>query len=239
MKQRADLILREICGSRSRAQERIRAGEVFVDGIQIDKPSALIDSESKIELRGEENPFVSRGGLKLQQALDEFKIDLKGRIALDIGASTGGFTDCMLQRGARKIFALDVGTNQLHSKLRQDPRVESIENQNFRYISPEIFHGEKIDFITIDVSFISLEKILPRVFEFDSEVVALIKPQFEVGRRFLDKRGIVKDPVARKRSVERIETLSRELGFKTLGTIESRIPGGDGNIEFLIHLGRR
>ena len=145
----------------------------------------------------------------------------------------------MLQNGARKVFAIDVGTNQLDPKLRNDPRVESIENQNFRYIEPEIFHGERIDFIAIDVSFISLEKILPRVVEFESEIVALIKPQFEVGKKFLSKKGIVKDPIVRKRSVEHIENFARDLGFKILGTIESPILGGDGNLEFLIHIWRR
>lgn len=239
MKQRIDLLLKEICGSRSRAQLRIQSGDVFVDGIRIEKSSELVDSESKIELRGESLPFVSRGGLKLQHAIEKFQIDLTDKIALDIGASTGGFTDCMLQNGARKVFAIDVGTNQLDPKLRNDPRVESIENQNFRYIEPEIFHGERIDFIAIDVSFISLEKILPRVVEFESEIVALIKPQFEVGKKFLNKKGIVKDPIVRKRSVEHIENFARDLGFKILGTIESPILGGDGNLEFLTHFGRR
>lgn len=242
MKKRIDLLLVEknLVDSRNKAQIKIRSGKVFTDNIRIDKPSELVDSDAEIFLLKDEIEFVSRAGFKLQHALENFRIDLREKIAVDVGASTGGFTDCMLQHGAKKIYAVDVGTNQLAEKLKTDSRVISLEQVNFRHVNKEIFNDDRIDFVSIDVSFISLEKILPIVFELfeNAEVVALIKPQFEVGKNLVGKNGIVKNANARKKAVENVENFAQNLGFKILGRVDSPITGSDGNIEFLIYLGR-
>ncbi len=242
MKQRIDLLLVEknLAESRNKAQSKIRVGKVFADGVRIDKPSELVDSDAEIFLQRDEIEFVSRAGFKLQHAIENFRIDLQDKIAVDVGASTGGFTDCMLQHGAKKIYAVDVGTNQLAEKLKTDSRVVSLEQVNFRHVDKEIFNDDRIDFVSIDVSFISLEKILPVVFELfeNAEVVALIKPQFEVGKNLVGKNGIVKNANVRKKAVENVENFARNLGFKILGRIDSPITGSDGNVEYLIYLGR-
>ena len=242
MKKRIDLLLVEknLAESRNKAQSKIRAGKVFADGVRIDKPSELVDSDAEIFLQKDKFEFVSRAGFKLQHAIENFRIDLQDKIAVDVGASTGGFTDCMLQHGAKKIYAVDVGTNQLAEKLKTDSRVVSLEQVNFRHVDKEIFNDDRIDFVSIDVSFISLEKILPVVFELfeNAEVVALIKPQFEVGKNLVGKNGIVKNANARKKAVENVENFAQNLGFKILGRIDSPITGSDGNVEYLIYLGR-
>ena len=242
MKQRIDLLLveKKLVESRNKAQSKIRSGQVFIDNVKIEKPSELVDSDSNIFLQKDKFEFVSRAGFKLQHAIENFRIDLQDKIAVDVGASTGGFTDCMLQHGAKKIYAVDVGTNQLAEKLKTDSRVVSLEQVNFRHVDKEIFNDDRIDFVSIDVSFISLEKILPVVFELfeNAAVVALIKPQFEVGKNLVGKNGIVKNANVRKKAVENVENFARNLGFKILGRIDSPITGSDGNVEYLIYLGR-
>ncbi|MFC1568147.1 TlyA family RNA methyltransferase [Candidatus Margulisiibacteriota bacterium] len=251
MKKRLDQLLVELgrFTSRSRAQAAILAGQVFVKGQKIDKAGALIPPDTEIEVKGNEHPYVSRGGLKLAQALREFKIDVKDKVALDIGASTGGFTDCLLQHGAAKVYAVDVGYGQLAWKLRQDPRVKVFERLNARYLkpgdlglaTPRRCSGQAGDceLATIDVSFISLSKILPAVYNLLAEgagVVALIKPQFEARREQVGKGGIVKDEQVRQEVVERVKTAAGAIGFEVKGVVGSPITGADGNVEFLIHL---
>ncbi len=197
-KERLDVLVvqRGILFSRERAKENIIAGNIFVDGIMTTKCGKKVDISSNIEFIGEDIPYVSRGGLKLKKAIESFDIDLKGKICLDIGASTGGFTDCMLQHGASRVYSIDVGTNQLDDKLRCDSRVVSMENTNIRYLSADSI-GELADFASIDVSFISLEKVIPNLLNLlkdDGSVVALLKPQFEVGVGIVNKKGVVKKP---------------------------------------------
>lgn len=242
-KQRIDVLLveRGLAASRERAQTEIMAGNVFANGQRVDKAGDKFDIEANIEVRGEAIPYVSRGGLKLEKALVSFSICLKGRVCIDVGASTGGFTDCMLKNGAVKVFAVDVGYGQLAWNLRQDPRVVCMDRTNIRYVEPEQI-GELVDFATIDVSFISLTKVLPvvsRLLKDDGEIVCLIKPQFEAGREKVGKKGVVRDKEVHKEVVERIVNwaVSQGLGIKGLGF--SPIKGPEGNIEYLLYLSQR
>lgn len=242
MKDRLDKILvdRGIVPSRERAQSLIMGGKIFVNGMPVSKAGAVIDKNATIELTGEDIPYVSRGGLKLEAAIKHFNISLKDRIAMDVGASTGGFTDCMLQNGARRVYCVDVGYGQLAWKLRQDPRVVLIERTNIRYLEREKI-PEEIDIATIDVSFISLVKVVPNILEFlkdNGEIIALIKPQFEVGKGEVGKGGIVKDEAERLKAVERVKGNLESLGLQTIGVMQSPIPGQKGNIEYLIYMKR-
>ncbi len=245
MKKRLDQLLveRQYYSSRSRARAAILAGIVFVDGQKIDKAGALCSSESEIEVRGEPHPYVSRGGVKLEKALKEFGIEVEGKVAIDVGASTGGFTDCLLKRGAKKVYAVDVGYGQLAWKLRQDPRVSVVERTNVRYLKLKDLGLATTDikFCTIDVSFISLLKVLPAVYNLladKAEVVALIKPQFEARREQVGKGGIVKDPKVHQEVIEKVKAEAKAVGFKAKGVIQSPITGADGNVEFLIYLAK-
>jgi len=240
MKERLDklLVQKGLVSSRERARAMILAGQVVVDDHRIDKAGAQVPADAVIRLKGEDLPFVSRGGLKLDKALETFAIDVRGMVAIDVGASTGGFTDCLLQRGAAKVYAVDVGYGQLAWKLREDSRVVNMERCNIRHLS-----GDQLDAVpdlaVIDASFISLEKVLPNALDLiacDGHVVALIKPQFEVGRGQVGKGGIVKDERLHNQVLGRIRELALELNCRVLGVMESPIRGAKGNLEFLIHL---
>jgi 23S rRNA (cytidine1920-2'-O)/16S rRNA (cytidine1409-2'-O)-methyltransferase len=235
-KERLDklLVRRGLAETRAKAQSLILAGQVFAGEQRLDKAGHPVPVDIELTIK-EAMPFVSRGGLKLQAALDHFKLEVKDKVCLDIGASTGGFTDCLLQRGAARVVAVDVGRGQLDWKLRQDARVESREGVNARYLSPDD-GAERFDLVTADVSFISLRKILPIVpplVQKPAFVITLIKPQFEVGREEVGKGGIVRDEAARRRVVEEIVAFAAGLGMRSLGVIDSPIPGADGNREFL------
>ena len=231
------LVERGLFESRERAQGLILAGQVLVNDQKIDKAGALVAGDAEIRILGEQMPYVGRGGLKLEAALREFKIEVSGKSALDVGASTGGFTDCLLQHGCQKVYAVDVGYGQLAWKLRQDPRVVAIDRVNIRDIDPALV-PERVDIAVIDVSFISLAKVIPSVIQFlkpGSDIVALIKPQFEVGRALVGKGGIVRDEAARAAAVRNVVAVFREAGLDVKGVIPSPITGQDGNVEFLIH----
>jgi 23S rRNA (cytidine1920-2'-O)/16S rRNA (cytidine1409-2'-O)-methyltransferase len=237
-KQRLDILVHErgMAESRSKAQAMILAGQVIVGDQRVDKPGAQVPEDAELRLKGEVLPYVSRGGLKLQGALDHFEIDVTGLVAADIGASTGGFTDCLLQRGAVRVHAIDVGYAQLHEKLRQDPRVISRERVNARYLTDEDL-PERVGVLVIDVSFISLTQVLPSVLpklESGGTLVALVKPQFEVGREHVGKGGVVRDEAARADAIQRIRTFVEEAGLQVLGTIDSPVPGPAGNVEALL-----
>ncbi len=239
VKMRLDRLLAErgFAESREKAQALIFAGQVLVQEQKIDKAGALVPQDAEIRILGEVLPYVSRGGLKLERALEEFQVSIPGKTALDIGASTGGFTDCLLQRGCAKVYAVDVGYGQIAWKLRQDPRVVVIERTNIRAMEPSVV-PELVDMAVIDVSFISLEKVIPTVLKFlkpESQVIALIKPQFEVGKDAVGKGGIVRDEAARSAAVERVAAFVRGLGLEVKGIIPSPITGQDGNVEFLIY----
>jgi 23S rRNA (cytidine1920-2'-O)/16S rRNA (cytidine1409-2'-O)-methyltransferase len=239
IKLRLDRLLVEhgLVESRERGQALILAGQVLVNGQKIDKAGTLVAVDSDIRILGEQMPYVSRGGLKLEKALHEFAIDVKEKTALDVGASTGGFTDCLLQHGAKKVYAVDVGYGQMAWKVRQDPRVVVIERTNIRDIDQALI-PEKVDIIVIDVSFISLEKVIPSILRFlkpAAGFVALIKPQFEVGKGQVGKGGIVRDEAARNEAVERIRAFVKKQRFEVQGVIPSPITGQDGNVEFLIY----
>ena len=231
------LVERGLVESRERGQARIIAGQVLVNGQKQEKAGALVPEDAEVRLLGEALPFVSRGGLKLEAALRGFKVSAHGTIALDVGASTGGFTDCLLQHGCTKVYAVDVGYGQMAWKLRQDPRVVVIERTNIRAMDPSLI-PEPVDIVVIDASFISLEKIIPSILQFiktGSEIIALIKPQFEVGKGQVGKGGIVRDDAARAAAVERIRAFFEETGLDVKGVITSPITGQDGNVEFLIY----
>ena len=237
-KLRLDLLLvqRGFAESREKAQAVIFAGQVLVNGQKQDKAGAPVPEDAEIRILGETLRYVGRGGLKLEAALKEFSVSVEGKTALDIGASTGGFTDCLLQHGASKVFAVDVGYGQMAWKIRQDPRVVVIERTNIREMAPALI-PELVDIAVIDVSFISLEKVVPAVLAFlkpDGAIIALIKPQFEVGREHVGKGGIVRDEAARTAAVKRVEDFIRGLGFDVKGIIPSPITGQDGNVEYLI-----
>ena len=241
-KERLDqaLVLNKLCDSREQAKRLILAGEVRVDGHTVDKPATKVGPDSEITLKSKPR-YVSRGGLKLEGALQSFEIDPTGWTCLDIGASTGGFTDCLLQHGATKVYAIDVGTNQLVWKIRSDPRVDAREKFNARHLGPEDL-PELVDLIVIDVSFISLSKILPGAFSVlkpGGQLVALIKPQFEVERNQVGEGGIVRDPIARQQAADKIIDFTvSELRQQFLRLIDSPITGTDGNCEYLGHFAR-
>lgn len=242
MKQRLDILLTEknLFDSRARAKAMIMAGKVLVNGQKVDKAGTLIPIDAEIRILGEDLPFVSRGGLKLQKALDVFKIVLSGKIAADVGASTGGFTDCMLQHGAKKVYAIDVGYGQLAWKLRSNVQVVNMERTNIRNVTRQDILDE-LDFVSIDVAFISLEKVLPVVFDLlkdSGEVVALIKPQFEAGREHVGKRGVVRDKNIHAAVIERVLNFATGLGFGVHGLDFSPVKGPEGNIEYLAHLAK-
>ncbi|AGC69206.1 FtsJ-like methyltransferase [Thermoclostridium stercorarium subsp. stercorarium DSM 8532] len=226
--------------SREKARRAIMEGLVLVNGVVEDKPGFQVDTEAELEIRGNPIPYVSRGGLKLEKALSEFGIDLTGKVCIDIGASTGGFTDCMLKNGAVKVYAVDVGYGQLAWKLRNDSRVVVMERTNFRYVKPEDI-GEFVDFATADVSFISLTKIIPpakQLLKHGGSMVCLIKPQFEAGREKVGKKGVVKDPAVHMEVIGKIIDFSKELGFTVKGLSYSPIKGPEGNIEYLLYIAR-
>ena len=236
-KERLDKLIveRGLAESRTRAQALILAGQVLVAQQRADKPGQMVDTALDIRLKGEMPRYVSRGGLKLEAALGAFHLDVAGQTCLDVGASTGGFTDCLLQHGAARVWAIDVGHNQLAWKLRQDPRVVVVEGQNAREFSPEQFPA-LFDLATVDVSFISLAKIFPALAPCLAEgapAVALVKPQFEVGRGEVGKGGIVRDMAQHARVVEEVNASARSLGLRVRGVTDSPIKGADGNREFL------
>ncbi len=231
------LVERGLVESRERGQALILAGQVLVNDQKVDKAGTLVPEDAEIRIIGERMPYVSRGGLKLEGALKHFNVSAEGRTALDVGASTGGFTDCLLQHGAKKVYAVDVGYGQIAWKLRQDPRVVVIERTNIREIEPSLI-PEKVDLVVIDASFISLEKVIPPVMRFlspNAGIIALIKPQFEVGKNQVGKGGIVRDEAARNAAVRKIEEFVKGLGLEVKGVVESSITGQDGNVEFLIY----
>lgn len=223
--------------SREKAQALIIAGKVLVDGQKVEKAGAQVVEDADIRILGEQMRYVSRGGVKLEAALKEFSIDVNSATALDVGASTGGFTDCLLQHGAVKVYAVDVGYGQLAWKLRQDPRVVLIERTNVRELAPSLI-PEQIDIAVFDVSFISLEKVVPSVTRFlksGAALITLIKPQFEVGKALVGKGGIVRDEAARSKAVEKVRKFINEIGLDVKGVIPSPITGQDGNVEYLLY----
>ncbi|HTP65529.1 MAG TPA: TlyA family RNA methyltransferase [Geobacteraceae bacterium] len=239
-KERIDKILvdRGLAQSRERARALVMAGHVVVGDHVAEKPGQLAPLDAEVRLKGEVLPYVSRGGLKLAKALDEFRIDVSGLVAIDVGASTGGFTDCLLQRGARKVLAVDVGYGQLAWKLRMDERVVNLEKTNIRYLAPESL-ADVPDLAVIDASFISLAKVLPSVVTLvrpGGSIVALIKPQFEVGRGQVGKGGVVRDTAKHLEVIEAIKLLAESLNLNVGGVTESPVLGPKGNREFLILL---
>ncbi len=240
MKERLDVLLvkRNLAESREKAKAIIMSGNVFVEGQREDKAGSTFSDEVQIEIKGHTLPYVSRGGVKLEKAMENFELDLRDKVCTDVGSSTGGFTDCMLQNGARKVFAIDVGRGQLAWKLRQDARVVSMEKTNIRYVTPEDL-GELIDFSSIDVSFISLTKVLLPIRNYlreDGEIVALIKPQFEAGREKVGKKGVVREKSTHYEVIEQVLSYAVSIGFKVLEFTYSPIKGPEGNIEYLVHL---
>lgn len=240
MKQRLDVLVFEkgLAPSREKAKAMIMEGLIFVDGNREDKVGAQIDETALVEIHGEVMPYVSRGGLKLEKAMKEFNIDLSDMVCMDIGASTGGFTDCMLQNNAAKVFSVDVGYGQFAWKLRQDERVVCMEKTNIRYVTTEQI-GELLDFASCDVSFISLTKVLPAAIELlkaDGTMVCLIKPQFEAGKEKVGKKGVVRDPDVHKEVIESVLLFAQSIGFGVLGLSFSPIKGPEGNIEYLCYL---
>ena len=240
MKERLDVLLvkRNLAESREKAKAIIMSGNVFVEGQREDKAGTTFSDEVQIEIKGHTMPYVSRGGLKLEKAIANFDVDLEGKVCTDVGSSTGGFTDCMLQNGARKVFAIDVGRGQLAWKLRQDDRVVCMEKTNIRYVTPEDL-GEEIDFSSIDVSFISLTKVLEPIRNYlkpDGEIVALIKPQFEAGREKVGKKGVVREKSTHHEVIKLVTFYAASIGFQILGIEFSPIKGPEGNIEYLVHL---
>ncbi len=240
MKERLDVILVKInlIESREKANAVIMSGNVFVDGQREDKAGSMFLDSVTIEVRGVQSKYVSRGGFKLEKAVEQYGVSLEGRICMDVGSSTGGFTDCMLQNGASKVYAVDVGTNQLAWKLRQDERVISMEKTNIRYLEPSQI-PDSIEFISIDVAFISLTKVLQPVRELlkdQGEVVCLIKPQFEAGREKVGKKGVVREPEVHTEVIEKIICYAVSLGFRILNLDYSPIKGPEGNIEYLLHV---
>ncbi|MBS4176393.1 TlyA family RNA methyltransferase [Lederbergia citrea] len=240
-KQRLDILLveRGLSETREKAKRAIMAGIVFSNETRLDKPGEKVNEDIPLHIKGNALPYVSRGGLKLEKALKEFPVSVEGKVLLDIGASTGGFTDCALQNGAKMSYALDVGYNQLAWKLRQDDRVVVMERTNFRYVEPVHLEKGMPNFATIDVSFISLTLILPvlrNLLTAGSDVIALIKPQFEAGKNQVGKKGIVREAKIHEEVITKIKDFSIAQGYDVLNLSYSPITGGEGNIEFLIHL---
>lgn len=239
-RERLDKVVMErgLAESRARAQALILAGQVIVNGQRVDKVGQMIAPDAEIRIKGETLRYVSRGGLKLEAALHEFHINPTGKTCIDIGASTGGFTDCLLQHGAAQVYAVDVGRNQLAWKIRQDPRVVVIEGQNARNLEPDQF-PVRFDIATVDVSFISLAKIFPAVRPIlaeEGDCIALVKPQFEVGKGEVGRGGIVSDPAKHRRVLMEIKEAASGIGLTAFGVIPSPILGAEGNREFLLHL---
>ncbi len=242
MKERLDVLLvkRGLSESREKAKALIMEGSVFVKGQREDKPGAVFDESSVIEIKGKTLRYVSRGGLKLEKAMQVFPVSLTGKVCMDIGASTGGFTDCMLQNGASRVYSIDVGYGQLSWKLRQDARVICMEKTNFRYVTREQV-PEEIDFASVDVSFISLTKILSPAYELlkqGGEMVCLIKPQFEAGREKVGKKGVVRDAKVHEEVIEKVITYAESIGFSVQGLDFSPVRGPEGNIEYLLFIRR-
>lgn len=242
MKKRLDVLLTErgLAPSREKAKALIMAGIVYVNNQKEDKAGTSFPEDAVVEVRGQGLRYVSRGGLKLEKAMKAFPIDLTGRYCMDIGASTGGFTDCMLQNGAAGVYAIDVGYGQLDWKLREDPRVVCMEKTNFRYVTPGDLDPDRMpDFASVDVSFISLSKILPpahAILPAGGEMVCLIKPQFEAGREKVGKKGVVRDPQVHVEVIENVLQIAQEAGFEVLGLSWSPIRGPEGNIEYLMYI---
>jgi len=225
--------------TREKAKRMIMAGMIYSNDERLDKPGVKIPASTPLQVKGEKIRYVSRGGFKLEKALKEFDVSVEGKILIDIGSSTGGFTDCALQNGAKYSYAVDVGYNQLAWKLRSDPRVIVMERTNFRHLKPEDLSKDMPEFAVIDVSFISLKIMLPVLQNLlvpDSDVVALIKPQFEAGKELVGKKGIVRDPKVHIQVIEDIVQFATSIGYHAINLTYSPITGGDGNIEFLIHL---
>ena len=241
MKKRLDVLLveRGLATSREKAKAMIMAGEVLVDNEREDKAGSMFPEEVEIVLKGKPLPYVSRGGLKLEKAMKNFDLTLDGKVCMDVGASTGGFTDCMLQNGAVKVYSVDVGHGQLDWKLRNDPRVVCMERTNIRYVVTEDIE-ERPSFVSIDVSFISLTKVLPvrNLMEENGEIAALIKPQFEAGREKVGKKGVVRDPAVHKEVIEMVISYAKSISFGVRHLEFSPIKGPEGNIEYLVHLVR-
>ncbi|PLS15313.1 TlyA family rRNA (cytidine-2'-O)-methyltransferase [Bacillus sp. M6-12] len=240
-KERLDVLLVEqgLAETREKAKRYIMAGQIYGNEVRLDKPGEKIPVDTALTIKGKVMPYVSRGGLKLEKALKTFDLQMEGKILLDIGASTGGFTDCALQNGAKMSYALDVGYNQLAWKLRQDERVKVMERTNFRYVTPADLGGEMPNFASIDVSFISLTLILPvlkTLLVSGSDVVALVKPQFEAGKEQVGKKGIVREPKIHKEVLSKIISFAQGEGYDIKDASFSPIKGGEGNIEFLLHL---
>ncbi len=240
MKERLDVLLvqRNLAPSREKAKTMILEGNVFVNNNREDKAGSMFPDDCQIEIHGSTLKYVSRGGLKLEKAMAEFEISLDGCICMDIGASTGGFTDCMLQNGAQKVYSVDVGYGQFAWKLRTDPRVVCMEKTNIRYVTPEDI-ADALDFASVDVSFISLTKVLPAAHELlreNGEMVCLIKPQFEAGREKVGKKGVVRDPKVHQEVIEKVIGFALENGFSVLHLSFSPIKGPEGNIEYLVHI---
>jgi 23S rRNA (cytidine1920-2'-O)/16S rRNA (cytidine1409-2'-O)-methyltransferase len=238
------LLERQLAPSRERAQALVLAGKVLVNGQKSDKSGTLVDTSSEIRLLDEDLKYVGRGGLKLERALQHWKIDVRDRLCLDVGASTGGFTDCLLQHGASRVIAIDTGQGQIAFRLRQDPRVRLLEKTNARYLTREQL-GEAVDLIAMDVSFISATLVLPPVLAVafpenvtsrsGRDLIVLVKPQFEVGRDLVGKGGIVRDPASQQQAVEKIRAAVLALGANAIDVVESPILGAEGNREFLLY----
>lgn len=233
------MVNRGLAPSREKAKAMIMAGDVFVDGVREDKAGAGFAEECQIEVHGTQLRYVSRGGLKLEKAVSSFGLSIEGLVCMDIGASTGGFTDCMLQNGAAKVYAVDVGYGQFAWKLRQDPRVVCMEKTNIRYVTPEDI-ADRLDFASVDVSFISLAKVLPparALLKENGQMVCLIKPQFEAGREKVGKKGVVRDPKVHEEVIAQVAEFALSAGFAVYALDYSPIRGPEGNIEYLIHIG--
>lgn len=240
MKKRLDMLMMEraLAPSREKAKAYIMAGEVYVDGEKEEKAGTMFPETVKIEVRGKVLPYVSRGGLKLEKAMNNFDVSLEGKVCMDVGASTGGFTDCMLQNGAVKVYSIDVGYGQLDWKLRNDERVVCMEKTNIRYVTPEDIQ-EPADFSSIDVSFISLTKVLGPVRNLlteEGEIVCLIKPQFEAGREKVGKKGVVRDPAVHEEVIRKVKDFAMSISMEPMHLDFSPIKGPEGNIEYLLHL---
>ena len=243
MKERLDVLLvkRNLAESREKAKAVIMSGIVYVDGQKEDKAGSMFDETANVEVRGTTLKYVSRGGLKLEKAMTHFGVTLEGKICMDVGASTGGFTDCMLQNGAVKVYSVDVGHGQLAWKLRNDERVVCMEKTNFRYLTREQI-ADDLDFASVDVSFISLTKVLGPVRNLlteDGEIVCLIKPQFEAGREKVGKKGVVRDPAVHEEVIEKVRDFAMSISLEPCHLSFSPIKGPEGNIEYLLHLKKR
>ena len=235
MKHRADKLLvdRGLVSSRTRARSLIEAGKVTIDGVIVTRPSDLLDVDSNLTISELDHPFVSRGGLKLDGALTDLAVDVRDLVIADIGASTGGFTDCVLRRGAARVYAIDVGHDQLHPTLRIDPRVDSREGVNARHLTADSL-PEPVNLVLVDASFISLEKLLPalvKLLSADGRLLALVKPQFEVGPEHVGRRGVVSDDALRKRALESVTAAAVACGFALVASVDSRVVGPEGNRE--------